>query len=72
MLLDKVNRNPALAGYVPLTPAEGATAPVMATFTIATPTAGAIAAGAAKALGFIAGAGMVTGAAYVAYEVTNG
>lgn len=71
MLLEKVNNNAVLAGYVPVKVADNEVAPIMATFTIACPTTPAIGAGLAKAAGWVIGAGAVTGAAYAAYEVTN-
>lgn len=43
----------------------------MATFSVACPTTPAIGAGFAKAAGYVVGGGAVTGAATVAYAVTN-
>ncbi|GAA2082712.1 hypothetical protein [Streptomyces albiaxialis] len=71
MLLEKVNQNAALSGFVPVSVSPGEVAPIMATFTIACPTTPAIGAGLAKAAGAVVGAGAVTGAAYVAYEAAN-
>jgi hypothetical protein len=62
VLLEKVNQDQAVAGYLPVGLPEGRVQPVMATpALIATPAV-------AKAAGFVVGAGAVGGAAYAAYK----
>lgn len=69
MLLQKVNADPTWAAMLEIdADDEQAVAPVMATpsaLAAATPTA-------AKAAGFVVGAGAVTGAAYAAYRTATG